>query len=583
LWVQNVDGLEASLPAHREGFANFALDQRWAQQAQAFQELDPQGFIRTGWEAKHPRPTFLDLSVGRPCHPGGDDASTGWELCQDDELLRGAGLPTYSTSLFRYWHQPQAGAQSRFIPVVSGAPQNQATAPLASATADLDHHLAFNSQAGLMMATGFAPLSYEEHVDLLGGKPWGGFEQGKRRLTFGGAYTEIADAAQMQHGVGHIFSGAQGRRGRFVEAFHLKLLLLTEAFRWVREYVRLHQLPLLNLGAESFRVRLQPLGSGLPLLWTARCALVRPSEAYALPVESGDAAYFIRARAGGTSIYLPEGVGAGVQGMGSVRIRKVLPPDQGRTILEGTLVSQEQLAVTQHDLLWIRLPLPSGRLDLYGHLYAAESMAQGEVRFRTVAQRFGDTTLAALKAAEGVSFARSPFEVVPVLSSPCDLYSLGVLAVRTLMVNEETTLAVALDETLSLARQVAAEHTADVPLGERVRAVFEGDQRFAQSLGPHRLNLAGLKPEEALQLIPAELWYDLLGVIIRLFAGMGPDSLCKAFGDVPALALETVFDQPVEELDKLCLRSRSLLFVDWKYNREIGQAIGECLKRIPTD
>jgi hypothetical protein len=62
---------------------------------------------------------------------------------------------------------------------------------------------------------------------------------------------------------------------------------------------------------------------------------------------------------------------------------------------------------------------------------------------------------------------------VPLLSTPCDLYSLAVLAVRALLVDQETTLAVALDEILSLARQLAAEHQPDVPLGERVRAVFD--------------------------------------------------------------------------------------------------------------
>src|SRR5258708_24419544 len=39
VWVQNVDGLEASLPAYREAFSNFALDERWRNQKQAFEEL----------------------------------------------------------------------------------------------------------------------------------------------------------------------------------------------------------------------------------------------------------------------------------------------------------------------------------------------------------------------------------------------------------------------------------------------------------------------------------------------------------------------------------------------------------------
>lgn len=577
VWVQNVDGLETSLPGYRATFSNAALDARWASLAAAFREVEPEIFIGTGWESCHPLPSYLDISAVRAVHPGGEDPGQRWELCCNDELLRGAGLPPYGTSLYRYLHQPAAGAQTRFIPVVGGAPQGPATVPVSTAMAGLDHHLAFNAQAGLMMTLGFAPVAIEDYADLLGGKPWSGLEHGKKRLALDGIHDSLTDPVQVQNGLGHIFLGLHGKRGRFVESYHLKLQLLSDVFHSVRGHVERQQLPFLNLGADSFRVGLKAVGTGLPFLWTARCRLVKPSHAFALPVQTSEFRYFIRGRNGGASIYLPEGLSVSTQGMSSVRIRKVLPPDQGRTVLEGTLVSQEALAVSPHDLLWIRLPLPGGRLDLYGHLYAAEGLAQGEVRFRTVPQQLSDAEVAALKAAEGVSFARSPFEVVPLLSSPCDLYSLGVLAVRMLLVDDKTTLAVALDEVLSLARQVAAEHKPDAPLGRRVRAILDRDRRYVDSLGPHRIGRWGLTPEEAFQLLPQDLWCDTLGTLVRLFPGMGPDSVCRDFGDAPSLALETVFNSPIEEIEKLMVRSRSLILIDWNFNREVNTAIKECL------
>src|SRR5256884_6803574 len=36
LWVQNVDGLEGSLPAMREAFANPGIDERWSKTAESF-------------------------------------------------------------------------------------------------------------------------------------------------------------------------------------------------------------------------------------------------------------------------------------------------------------------------------------------------------------------------------------------------------------------------------------------------------------------------------------------------------------------------------------------------------------------
>ena len=157
-----------------------------------------------------------------------------------------------------------------------------------------------------------------------------------------------------------------------------------------------------------------------------------------------------------------------------------------------------------------------------------------------------------------------------------------MLAVRALLVDEEATLAVSLDEILSLARQVAAEHKAELPLGERVRAIFEKDARYFNSLGCHRLVRGKMDPKAAAELLPASLWYDTLGAILRLFPGMGPDSVCKDYGDAPSLALETVFNQPLEDLEQLVVRSRSLIVIDWNANREIHGAINSFLGRTKT-
>jgi len=579
LWIQNVDGLESSLPALREGFSNHTLDQRWAGYAKGFLSLNPRGVIRSGWETKHPLPAFLDIGRQEPVHPG--PADNRWQLCQDDQALQAAGLPAFKTSLFRYLYQP-GSKESGFVPVVAGAPASPSTRPLNEALKDSQSQVSLNPQAGLLMTQAFAPLSFEDYVDLLGGKGWKGIEHGKRTLTFNGVYRTLDDWNQMQQSGSHLFLGGQGKAGRFVECFHLKLQLMLEVLTSVRTFVEQQQLPFLNISSDSFRVSLTDVGSKLPFLWTANGVLVKPSQAFALPVESSDFRYFIRARSEGTSIYHPEGLNASLQSNGNVRLRKVLPPDQGRTSLEGTLVTQEKITVSPHDLLWIRLPLTVGRVDLYGHLYTTDGLAQGEARFRTVPQALGPNIDAALRAAEGVSFARSPFEVVPLLSTPCDMYSLGVLAVRTFLVNPQNTLAVALDEVLSLARQAATNYNAEVPLATRIGTIMTEDQRFAKSLAPHRLVQEAMEPMAAFELLPREMWYHTLAAIIRLFPGMGQDSHCKDFGDAPALALEVIFNKPLEDFEKLLVRSRSLVVIDWNANREVHSAIRDVVDRHPV-
>lgn len=580
LWVQNVDGLVDSASTFGENISNQILDQRWKKRTEFFSELDGQGFLHTGWESAHPRPAFLDVAKGRCVYLVDKDANAPWELCQDDGLLEAADLPPFSRSVFRYLYQPSAGKKTRFIPVVAGAPENDATVTLESALDGGKHLIPFNPQSGLMMACSFCPLGFEDYVDLLGGKPWQGIELGKSRLYTDSLYQSLENWDLTQQGDAFLFMGRHGRAGRFLEVFHLKLQLLRDACCLVRNFVHHKQVPFLNLSADSFRVQISKTGGALPFLWTARGVLASPGQAYPLPLRVSDFTYFLRAGRAGTSIYFPNGLGTYVQGMGSVRLRKVLSSQDSGTVLEGTLVAQERLTVSPRDLLSFQLPLQSGRIDLCGHLFSAEGLAHGEGRFRTISQRLPDTVTAALRAAEGVSFVRSPFEIVPLLSTPCDLYALGVLAVRTLLVDDKTTLAVALDEMLSLARQVAVEYDAGTEPGLRIKSLFERDQRYVASLGPQRLTSESIDAAVAFQRLPAELWWDTLAMIISQFPETGPDSVCRDFGDVTPAAMELVFDKTIAALDKLLVQTRSLLFLDWNLNREIHAVIQSQLDRI---
>ena len=572
LWVQNLDGLAGSLSAVRENLSNAVLDARWTRQVAVFREINPEGFLETGWESHHPSPIFLDAAAQHLLHPNAADAAGAWKLCRDDFALQAAGLPPYATSLFRYLHQPSGTDETKFVPAIAGAPENAATRPLAEILGG-SSKIAVNPQGGLMMATRFSPIPYEDYADLLGGKTWNGLAVGKKFLPLGGVYHTLADWNEIQQQGAHLLLGRQGSAGRLVETFHLKLQLFTEAATLVRTAVAAQQVPFLNLGADSFAVRLDPAGAKLPFFWTASTALVKSSQAFALPLESSEFTYFVRTQGSGTSVYLPENLGRPLQGQGSVRIRQLLPGEQGRTTVEGTLVMQEPLTISPRDLLCLRLPLPSGRVDLYGHIYADEGLAQGEVRFRTRAQSLPDAVVKNLTAAAGVPLPRAPFEIVPLLSSPCDLHALGVLAARTLLVDEKNTLAMAVDELLSLARRVASEHDPKLPLGQRIGAIFKKESRYAATLGAHHLLRDSLDPAQAAALLPAELWFDTLGAIVRLFPGAGPDSICRDFGDAPSLALETVLNQAVDDFDKLLVRSRSLLVIDWQQNREIQSVI----------
>ncbi|MGA2138350.1 MAG: hypothetical protein ABSH14_05765 [Verrucomicrobiia bacterium] len=577
VWVQNLDGVKDGPLAYRESLSNRILDERWSKLAEALRELEPEGFIQTGWEVTHPAPTFLNLAKGTAVHPV-DASGVQWELCRDDQLLTSAGLPPYSTSTFRYLHQPALRDKTRFIPVVAGAPVGHSTVPCDSVL-EYKSLVPFNPQAGLIIARELSPIGFEDYVDLLAGRAWRGLEHGKARMFFTGAYRFLNDTEGIRDGGAYLFLGQRGRAGRFLEVFHLKLELLLDAIRQVRAFVQHQQLPMLNLSADSFRVRLTQTGSGLPAFWTARCQLAKPGQSCALQVKTSDFRYFLRGETSSATVYFPEHIGANVRGNVTVRIRKVLPADREGLVLEGTLVTEEKLSASPYDLIWIQLTLSSGCVDLYGHPYAAEGLAYGEVRFRTVPQRLSETHSAALRSSEGATFPSAPFEVIPLLSTPCDLYALGVLAVRTLLVDDKAPLAIALDEILSLARQASQENGGKGPLEMRIQSVFGAESRYVASLGSHHLFAEVNDATEAFRLIPSELWWSTLAAIIRLFPGIGPDSHCRDYGDAPSLALEANFDPVIKDFHDLARRSRSLIIVDWTANREIHSVIKSYLEQ----
>jgi len=570
LWIQDIDRFAASYPAYRDAAANAALDARWAQRAEAFRTLEPASFLALGWEAAPAPPILFDIDLRSPAEAG----ATLWQLCREDALLTQKGLPAFSTSLTRYLYQPSAGAESAFVPVTTDAPVNAAT----RAFADTFPGLLPLNVAGRMMARTFAPIAFEQWLDVLSGAPWAGVDHGGDVVKLTGVYRTLRDSATTQYGGGHLFLGSRGMAGRLAEAFHLKLHTIVSAFRLVQAHVKASQLPLLNVTDASFRVSLGESDAALPFLWNFRTSLALPGEAVALAVASTEARYFIPSRQGGTSIYRPAALQAPVDATGEVRIRKVHAGQPAATTLEGTLVTQERITPGGSDLLWLRLKLPSGRVDLYARSEVAEGSVAGEIRFRTLPQELPAAAITALQQAEGVVLPHVPFQTVPLLSSPCDLYALAVLAVRTLLVDEESALPVALDEVFSFARQAAATHDPDQPAGERLRALAVGHPKVKAALGPHRLVRDKLAPEAAP--FPPELWWDTLAVIIRCFPGSGPDSYCRDFGDAQSLALESVFKEPMLALEKLLARSRSLIAVDWAYNREIRAVIGKLLQRV---
>ena len=569
LWMQNSGTLINTPAASRLNLSNAMLDNSWNKQLRAFEQLNASEIIKTGLESSNPLPTLIDISAGCPVHPTDPESGTPWKLCTDEGLLQQNGLPGYSSSLHRYLYIPASGSATKFVPATPGAPANESTKPMSEICAKNAHTIPFNIAAGLMLVKKHDPIDLETYIDILSGISWDGLKHGRSILDIGEQINALRKDETTLTNDGRLFLETCGRHGR------LKLRLLADIVSSIHTMVCNLQRPLLNIGPESWQVKLGEVGRGLPFLWTAKAVLSDPGDAIPLAIEDTNLQYYLPSPVAGTSIYRPLVSSVPTKGRASLRIRSVLTETNDTTVVEGTFTTRERIEIASHDIVWLRINLACGDVDLYAHLESDSAMASGEWRFRTVAQNLKHTE--DLKAAEGVPMPDIQFEIIPLLSSPCDLYSLAVLAIRIFLVDNKNSLPVVLDETLSLMRQVEADFDENVSIEERISNLFSKDNRWLESLGPHHLTFDEITSDEVFGIIPTEIWWAILIIIMKMLPGLGPDSECRDYGDAQTGGLHKVFERTMDDIDKLILKTRSLIVSDRQSNLEIAAAIQKYL------
>jgi hypothetical protein len=557
VWVQQLGGLGSAPPAYRDSVTNSGLDERWTARLRAATEGANMSIFGCGWESTHPAPMFINGKTFEPM-TAQDRQGVAWELCTDDALLARKGLPIYSATLARHLYQPQAGEGSEFLPldVLQDDP-----AALRSALGMPPEAVALNPGGGLMMVAPYAPHSLEEFTDTVrSGRPAANGASGTTSGARGG-WLNLAGG-----GVG----------GRLVEALHVQLMIFSGCVAQVRDAAMSSQTPLLNLSAGSFRVFVQAGTPALPAWWTARPALTTPGDAAELNIPGAATRYFLPARVGGLSIYAPASMARTAAGRGSLRLRNILS-EGGGSIIECTLASHERFSTTANDLVWLRATVEGARIDLHATVDTQGGMSAGEVRLRTAPHKLPPATLERLRAAMGVPIPDVMFEVIPMLSTPCDLYALGVIGVRLLLADDKHPLPVVLDDLFSLATAAAGMMETGHELPERIEQAFISDKRFAQSLGPQRLLADGGTPESAFAAVPPKLWFGVLAALVRMMTRVSPDSRCKDYGDAPASAVHRVFDSTVEDLYALLCGCRALIVPDQQLNAEVRSVVRDCL------
>src|ERR1041385_6152243 len=578
IWVQTLQYKDLSFSNYQERLANHAFDQRWRSEYELAKVSFPEDIIVIGAESRNPAPILIKRATGESAGLFAPTERANWEICKDDTLLESLGLPAYSTSPFRYLFQPNGAETKTFLATSVDAPNNAHVQSLDRLKSSPEVREIFNPHAGLLRVARFRALGLEDYLRVLEGEPWQASLPGVARLFQSGIYSDLQTWSAAQKGMPFLLNAGARVPDRLNEIFFLKLSALHQIFKELRRNVKSLQLPLLNLSPASFAITLVESGDQFPALWTARGRLVKPGQAYPLHIKSTEQKYFIRLGQTEPSIFLPEGLGAHSFGMGTVRLRNVVQ-ESGGLVLEGTLVAEDYLGLDPHDLLWFKLPLAEERLEFYAHVYTSEAVGPKEARFRTVPARLSESVTATLKKSL-ISLSKAPYEIWPLLSSPCDLHSLGILAIRILLANGKSNLPVIVDDVQGLARHVGKEPLSEGGLSTKLEALLQKEKTLLDLVSPHSLTDLGLNAEQARSQIAWGIWLDTISLVLRLFPGAGAHTYCKGFGDVSPLALETVFDQPVQDLETLVLRLRSVLTPSLFDNTEITAAVLEELHKL---
>ena len=568
LWLQDIDAQPAGATLIA---SNTARDAAWQQLVTRLRGADPEGAFSSRSEKAPPRPVFVNLATWAPWHPANESGEI--EVTHDDSALAAAGLPKYSEHTARFGRAAAGGA---FVPLNAEARGAADTVELQTLQPKGANLVALNPGGGMIFARRFAPLAVEEFAELLGGRPWSGIVNAKRPFRLSGVYRQLDDETEMRAGGQHYYGARRDQAGRLAEVLCLKLLLAEQCVRAVAEEVRRTALPLLNVTPESFRVSLAAMSGNLPFCWASRVTLVCPGDAVAMDVPSSNTRYFASRVPPAASIYRPEELGVPRAGVGNVRIRRILTPADGGIALEGTLSSHERLNVQPNELLRLRLPLKdAGSVELIGYIDTKAAMAPGEAAFRTIPLNFDEARSATLRSYEGIPFSQIPFEVLQPLSSPCDIYSLGVLALRLLYAGSDLTLPVILDTALSLLRAATAENSdpenSNASLESRIVHLLNADERWLATLGPQHL-IRPSKEGEAVVVagsLPVEIWARVLAAILPFFPGRSPDAFCRDLADAPTLAPHTPFDTALRALGRALNTARALFLSDWKQNEEV--------------
>jgi hypothetical protein len=428
-------------------------------------------------------------------------------------------------------------------------------------------------------------LHYDEMSDLLGGASWEVLKDRVRQTGAPGREIVLSE-------VDDVFSSPiqwiyrQDTTGKFpLEVLHLKINLFAQLCHGLRAYHARCKEPHLDVSPTQVMVDVVPGSTNLPARWTFRVRLIGVAGPHRFATDgapAGSLPDLLVPAPDADRIFVSPLVRKAEFGREeSLRatVRSV-KAEGGRVKLEGSASSERARLESCQPGDVVRI-IPTGGggplegLTLWGTMDAQEERG---IRFTAL-----------LDAPPGFDASKKPGDfdagvaIFPRFQVPCDLYGLGMLLFRTLLVNDATDI-LAVDDgvqrvlkklglwlegkKLPAAARVAGEL---MPIVEREKEIFSS---------PALLHLQEDRDERP-RALPTRLWSDILLFGFKLLTSIPGFSFATGHADCPPDHPESVLDQVMTELAALEDRVRIELFSKSDRDREIFEICNELMDELP--
>lgn len=432
-------------------------------------------------------------------------------------------------------------------------------------------------------------LFYDEVCDLLGGASWDqAYEQWvKAGLAEDRGKNLSSLASNFEASPQYLFSGHSGQVLP-LEVLWLKWNLFLGVFRWVERFHKGKKAPLLNLEPRKIRwVFHGPFNQFVPRRWTY--SMVSEGDHGAIPIENKAMPDNLAARLfqapsdlqyvysspvmQGVSLGHEEAVTVLIRGLEKVRSKK---EDVVRGLIEVHLVSDNLRPkdYTEKDVFSVQFSLPDKTLQPIQLWLTLQGVSDRGLLLKGVTESLSKSAWDLLVKSQKNVFSGSKLKIYLSYHVPCDLFSLGMVLLRTLLVNDEQDMALVSDSALRFLSG----------LGPVVSGLDPEDQKLLSRRIKNRLQDQGgwhsraallyrLSDREGdLKPIPDDLWHDVLILAFRLLTWIPGFSFCKDHGDYSLEDPGSTIGGVASMVDRIEERIRLELFDSGSRNREILEA-----------